>query len=882
MKRYRWKTATGCFASLLFGANSLPAQSPKDLPKVPPVGLAPVVPIPVVLPAAPKGEIRLIQGEDVPVPPQPTVAPAAPAPVAPAPTPAAGGSSSTVQVSAPEAGGEPVALAAGSQPTQALNASDLGGLLSKSDQATGVEVQRRNAISSEPRVRGLRNGQYLALGDGVPYYPGRLDLDTPVSKFYPAMVRDVQVIRGPFTSLLGPGFAFINIGTVNAPRSKGNCTEYHGVSSLGYQTNGEQYNALQIVSAAGPNWGFRGSYNILQGNDYADGNGNNIPASYLSNNFNVALGYDLSEDVTLELKGLRSFQSNLEFPGLYFDVDASDSEAYNARLTARNFGPFDVFTTDLWYNVSTTSGSTRGARKQQFVNQLLRFAFEEPFLPRDANGRPQLTNPATGASNLRGFAFQDMSTTRFAERSIGYRFTGQWGNLVDELTLSMGTDLNVFGQGLVENIAFRQLAGPTITTSDGSNVITQQQSIPNANSFNPGLFLEAMLPVNDRLKLKSGGRLDYVRTSSNARLITGNVDLFGDPQNPGVSMTQGRFQLDPSVYSVDPSPISQFPGEVNPFTRQLDRDFALLAGFATAEYKVAENTTLFLGYGYAERAPIITELYANGPFLGVLQTGTSRLIGDPNLSKERMHQFDVGLRYDTDYLKFGISGYYALINDYITYDANRISALGALSQLTYSNTDLATLAGTELYLQANVTKWFSPFATISYVQGIDQTHVDNRRGTVFTRVDANGTTFTSRLDSSRRRDPATGVFATDTEPLPQIPPMETRLGFRIHNPQDTPKWQLEVSTRIVNGQNAIATSLGEVRTPGFTTIDLRGFYQVSKNFLITGGVENLGDRFYREHLDPIASVLLQQNTGVAVPLLYRPGTNFFLNTQLTY
>lgn len=268
----------------------------------------------------------------------------------------------------------------------------------------------------------------------------------------------------------------------------------------------------------------------------------------------------------------------------------------------------------------------------------------------------------------------------------------------------------------------------------------------------------------------------------------------------------------------------------------------------------------------------------------MLQTGTSRLIGDPNLSKERLNQFDVGLRYETDYLKFGISGFYSLINDYITYDANRVSSLG-LSQVIFSNTDLATLAGTELYLQANVTKWFSPFATISYVQGIDQTHVDNRRGTQFTRVDSNGTQFSSRLDSSRRRDPATGNFATDTEPLPQIPPMETRLGFRIHGSQDVPKWQIELSTRIVNGQNAVAASLGERVSAGFTTVDIRGFYQVNKNFLITAGVENLGDRLYREHLDPIAANLLRSGAGGLandVPVLFRPGTNFFLNTQLSY
>ena len=50
-----------------------------------------------------------------------------------------------------------------------------------------------------------------------------------------------------------------------------------------------------------------------------------------------------------------------------------------------------------------------------------------------------------------------------------------------------------------------------------------------------------------------------------------------------------------------------------------------------------------------------------------------------------------------------------------------------LSQVVYTNTALATLAGTELFIQANVTDWLTPYATFSYVQGVDQTHADNSR-----------------------------------------------------------------------------------------------------------------------------------------------------------
>src|SRR5947209_17628921 len=76
-------------------------------------------------------------------------------------------------------------------------------------------------------------------------------------------------------------------------------------------------------------------------------------------------------------------------------------------------------------------------------------------------------------------------------------------------------------------------------------------------------------------------------------------------------------------------------------------------------------------YGHAMRRPTSTELYAAGPFVGVLQQGTSRLIGDPSLAAERLNQFDVGLKGDYGWFKGGVTGFYAYINNYITFDQNK-------------------------------------------------------------------------------------------------------------------------------------------------------------------------------------------------------------------
>lgn len=737
------------------------------------------------------------------------------------------GASTAPRADTAGAGGQASSVPLASQGSTVLNAPDLGELLSKSPAAGGVEVQRRNAVSSDPRVRGQRTGQVVTLGDGAFFFPARQDLDTAVAKFDPGSVRDIVIFKGPYTSLLGSGFTFLDIATLDSPRYE-NGFEAHGRTSVGYQTNGERWDGLQSVFAGSSNWGFRATTNLLTGNDYTAGDGIPIAGSYSSTNVNFALGMDLTPCTKLEFKGVRVHQGTLEFPGLYFDIRHLDTEGYSLKYTSEAGYIFQRFTAEVWYNTTVADGDTQQGAKQAFVQKLLAVSFATPGLP--------------------DFAFSDQSTTRFSNRSLGYRVAGLWGDKdKKDPNLTIGTDFSSLGQNLVENIRFTQLAGvPLNDPPPVPPVYTQNQTIPEPTLTNPGLFFEYAAPVNERFKVRAGGRIDYAHTTSGPRLITGNVDIFGRPGTPGLPVD--RFVVDPAVYSTD-------PGRTN-----LDRDFWLPAVFAGGEYKLDEYLTAIASAAYAERAPTLTELYASGPFIGVLQQGTSRLIGDPSLAKERLKQFDVGLKADYGWLKGAATGFYAFFDDFITFDQNRGGA--GITQVVYTNTDRATLAGGELYVQADVTCWLTPFANAAYVQGVDRTHTDNRRP--------------QGIASSRRTNLVAGERADASEPLPQIPPLEIRSGFRVHAPTKTPRWQIEFSARSVFGQDSVATSLNELPTPGFTVFDIRSYWKVTDSFLLTAGVENFGDKLYREHLDPISGNIL------GVDPLFRTGTNFYFTGQYTY
>ncbi|HEY3789865.1 MAG TPA: TonB-dependent receptor, partial [Urbifossiella sp.] len=749
---------------------------------------------------------------------------------------------------------------AASQANQVLNATDLSQLLFNSSLSTGIQFQQRNPIVADPRIRGMKNSQYALYGDNAYFVPVRLDLDTPVTRFDPGSVRDVTLVKGPYSVMYGPAPAVLSVASLDSPRFADGY-QMHGRTSLNYQTNGARWDGIQSLWAGDTNWGARLTYNGLTGNDYKSGNGTDVPSSYLSHNVNFALGWSPTDNSSLELKGQRVYQQNLEFPGLYFDVATLNTEAYSMRYMLKNQGIFDRMVVDTWFNGTTGTGNTSASAKQAFDQQLLAVSFN----PGRFNQAGFAMNPQAGIAGNPLYAissiaqasttpgrplnlFTDQSTSSFATTSLGYRLFGEWDH-DNGGKLTVGTDMRVLGQGLQENINFTQTQGFNLNTGAAVTApitYTQNQSIPNSNSVNPGLFAHNQASITDRLMFNVGGRVDWNRSSSNNRDITGNVNLFGN--GPTVGPGGASTSLDPIIYSSNPS---------NP---NLDRDFFLMSGYLQSQYKLTDELTGVASFGHSERAPTLTELYAAGPFVGVLQQGTSRLIGDPNLKSEKLNQFDLGVQADYGWFKGGASAFYGWVNDYITFDQNKSGP--GLTQVVYTNTNLATLAGAEMFGQMDLTAWLTAFGTMTYVQGVDQTHRDNNQP--------------AGIASSRAYNPAAGQFATATEALPQIPPLESRIGLRVHDMSPQRKWQLEFSARMVAGQNNVASSLGELATPGFTTFNIRGYWAATERLLLTAGVENLGNKNYREHLDPISGNI------VGVNPMYRPGTNFYFGSQLSY
>ncbi|TWU42042.1 TonB-dependent receptor [Novipirellula artificiosorum] len=653
---------------------------------------------------------------------------------------------------------------------------DIGDLLRQSKSAHGVAVQNRTPIITDTRVRGQRVGQVLASGSY--WAPARMDLDTMMNKLDSRLIEDVILIKGPYAARYGPGFRFVDMDFIKSPRFE-NGSELHGLTSVTYNTNGQQWAGRQSAWGGSQDYGYYVSYGHQTGNDYETGEDDfYLPTSYKSRDIFAAIGVDLTCNERLEFNLLRLDQTDVEFPGLVFDLNFLVTDGYEVTYTNEAPGFADLFVAEVWYNRTRFEGDTLRAGKNWQIPSL-----QETLEPSD----PALFD---------GYGITDGDAL-----SGGYRLESTYFTCNGHLTF--GTDMIVLNQELND-------IEPNAPADDNNF------PIPRSHSVDIGLFVEDVEQINECLTVTAGARLDGIFTDS-----TEYVD--------GVPV--GMSEL---------------------YDAELDQDFVLGAAYLTGEYKLRPGWTVDAGMGTAQRQPTLTEMYSESAFIGSLQRGLTFLQGDPELNPERLFQLDVGTRFEDRDVSFGLHGYYSWIKDYITYDLfDPAGTVDGFQQgASMVNTDLATIAGFETYGQYAASDYVTLFGIMSYVEGRDHHRTNPARRSEF-------------IDRS-------GNLDVESEPLPGISPLETRLGILLQDPSPEKRWGIELMARIVDNQDRVAATLEEIETPGFTIYTLRTYRRIDQ-WLLTAGVENLTDKFYREHID--------YRSGYGV---YRPGIGFYVGCEVAY
>ncbi|HUG91406.1 MAG TPA: TonB-dependent receptor, partial [Planctomycetaceae bacterium] len=576
-----------------------------------------------------------------------------------------------------------------------------------------------------------------------------------------------------------------------------------------------QWYGRQSVWGGAEDWGYRIGYGHRGGSDYETGDDFELPSSYKSRDWNVSLGADLSADSSVEFTYLRLDQTDVEFPGLVFDINFLVTDAYQVTYVLRDQPYFDQLVVEGWYNRTRFEGDTSRSGKNRQI-PVLRTLFDL--------GPDQFLTTDVDAS------------------SAGYRLAMSWGDGPCCPVLTVGTDLIYLKQELNDIVPARTV--PLPFPPFGFDLPDQNFPIPESYSADVGVFVEHVLPASDRLTITSGARVDFVSTSA-------------------VDETAGLGLLDGFPPVLVPTPLSELK------QAGLDQHFTLWAIYGTAEFALNDCWTILAGAGHAQRPPTMTELYAAGPFIGSLNPGLTFVQGDPELDPERRTQIDIGARANYDRFRGSAHAFYAWVRDYITFDdVGEFKELFPpfepgqdLQDVAFTNTDLATLAGFELAGEVDLNCWLTGFALMSYIEGRDRSREEPSRIAAIERERILGISDA----------PRSIVAGSDHEPLPLIPPLEARLGLRLHEPCPLPRWAVELEARIVDDQDRVARSLFEQQTPGFTVWNLRSYWQARENLLVWAGVENFTDKFYREHLD------FRSGRGV-----FRPGVNVYFGSEVVY
>lgn len=367
-----------------------------------------------------------------------------------------------------------------------LTSTDIGSLLRKSTSALSTGVQRRTPIVSDPRIRGSRIGALAAAGSY--WVPARADLDTVLSKIDSRLIEDVIIVPGPYSSVYGPGFQFMDFQLLQSPRSESG-SKMLGRSSVDHNSNGNQVFAQQSVGVAGEQGGIRANYSHRTGDDYRAGDGSTVSAGYESRELTIAAGRDFGDGRSLEFSMLRLDQTDVEFPGYVFDIDVLETDAYEVAYIDENPMVSDRMAMEIWYNRTSFVGNAQNrAKRDQF--------------------------PLLDLINYTGFTDVDSMST-------GYRQGLKWESS-ENSRLTLGHDLRFIKQELNEISSGVSLGLPLPFTNRNS-------PIPDAFSVNPGVFGEYEERLNDSWNFRTGGRIDYVQTDivdDPAKLTEVGLDFF--------------------------------------------------------------------------------------------------------------------------------------------------------------------------------------------------------------------------------------------------------------------------------------------------------------------------------------------------------------------
>lgn len=244
----------------------------------------------------------------------------------------------------------------------------------------------------------------------------------------------------------------------------------------------------------------------------------------------------------------------------------------------------------------------------------------------------------------------------------------------------------------------------------------------------------------------------------------------------------------------------------------LDKDYHNVDLVFNARRELNSDTTLNLGLGRKNRAPSYQEryLWLPLPSAGGLADGRS-YTGNLGIDKETAYEVTLGIDWVTESAWANPQVFYRYIDDYIqgvpstNMTANMLSTMmSGNSALMFDNID-AEMYGADLGYGYQLSDHFRLEGTLSYVRGKRDDEDDN---------------------------------------LYRVAPLNNRLAV-IYQEYGM---ELKAESVLYAKQSKVSSFNNEEKTSGYGIINLSGNYQLTHQLTVSGGVENLFDHRYLDHL----------------------------------
>ncbi|OEI82842.1 TonB-dependent copper receptor [Brucella sp. B13-0095] len=260
------------------------------------------------------------------------------------------------------------------------------------------------------------------------------------------------------------------------------------------------------------------------------------------------------------------------------------------------------------------------------------------------------------------------------------------------------------------------------------------------------------------------------------------------------------------------------------------RNQAAFSGFIRHEQDWSSlPVNSYIGLGYVNRFPDYWELFSPKGVTG------SALNAFEGIESEKTVQVDLGAQYSEGDTDIWASGYLGVINDFILFDYSNPGG----SVATNVN---ARIMGAELGVSRQFANYWKAEASIAYAWGQNTTY---------------------------------------DEPLPQIPPLEGRLGLTY----ERDNWSVGALWRLVAAQTRIAENMGNVvgkdfdKSAGFGVFSVNGTYRFNESVRLSLGVDNLFNKEYTEHLNRDGDAGFGFSSNYQ---LREPGRTFWAKTDFKF